>query len=386
MMAETDTQTTSSLTPFHVVIVVWGERYVDTLLRVTFPTLLAHGNLPALSGLVAPEIFLVTTPHDENTIRNTPIFDQIRQHATMAVHHLDPQKWHHKYDAMVHGHHVAMQRAAGRGVCLFLAPDALICDGMLKRLHDIWLGGRRIIAGYGPRLVGETLLPELFRLPEYHPDAALSLPPRRLVEIALPHLHADVLAHRLDSPNYPQRPYMGLWDGPDGDGMLIRCLNIHPYLFDCRDIGPDVAPSIIDWDLVPQHLTNPNALHVETDSDSFNIWGISSLHDVECPARPNRFSPQRLAHWMLKNGYPLVNRLLASYPLCYHYRDLTPRWAELAVRSREEFATAADPARIDRFTRALFLLLLDLRARTASLHRGLRRFRKRAKARISDAA
>lgn len=322
-----------AVVPFHIVIVVWGATYVDLMLSVTVPMLLAPGNIPALPNREASEVLICTTPEDEAAIRASTLFAQLAAMITVTFHHL-PDGGAHKYDRMTQGHHIAMQRAAGRGVCIFLGPDAAFSDGMLLRLYNLWKSGKRIVAGYGPRLAADTFVPALKQRVEYTSGMPLAMPPRQLVALAMQHLHFDVRAHWVDSPHYPRRPYMCVWSGPDGDGMLIRPFNLHPYLFDCRALSGKMMAMVIDWNFIPNWLENFNELWVETDSDGFNIWGLSPTHVREMDEQPNSFSHRKVALWLVANNHHIINRVLSTYALRYHACALTPAWDALIAKSR----------------------------------------------------
>ena len=58
--------------PVRLITMAWGERYVEELLGITIPALLAAGNLPALAGEFECEFVVVT---------ETRFFDRIARSA-----------------------------------------------------------------------------------------------------------------------------------------------------------------------------------------------------------------------------------------------------------------------------------------------------------------
>jgi hypothetical protein len=288
----------------------------------------------------------VTTKEDEAELRRSDAFRRLER--LIAVRFLRLERAEaHKYERMSRGHRAALRHAAGRGYCVFLAPDALVSDGALRRLDELAAGGRRVVAGFGPPVVQETIARELGALPGRREGEPLVLEPRRIVEIAMRHLHADTLAHFADCPTFPEKPYACIWPGPGGDGMLVRALSLHPYLFDARPIAEDdeLANLTIDWALIPRFVADWNEFYVETDSDGFSVWGMGPQAVRAKPPHPNRLDPEKLSLWLLRNNYAFVNRASFAYPVRFHAGPLDAAWEALVRRTQEFALDVIDPNR-----------------------------------------
>lgn len=331
---------------FFYVNVVWGEDYVDLFTSLSIPTLLSPRNLPSLPNLAASQMLIVTTAGDELRIRGSAIFARLEQ--TIDVVFLPIELWSaQKYELMNHAHRRAIEYVAGRGFCVFLSPDAILSDGTLVRLYELARTGRRVVAGFGPPVILEGIVPEFKALRQYRAGEALSLPPRDLVSMALRHLHPDMCHHNAASDYFPEKPYACFWDGPDGDGMLVRSLSLHPYLFDTRLIpaGEDLHNVTIDWALIPRFVTDWNSFYVETDLDNFCILGISSGRVRVKPGQLNRLDAEKLSLWLLRNDYAFLNRASFGYAIKLHSGPLNARWEELERRTRDFALDVIDPAR-----------------------------------------
>jgi hypothetical protein len=339
-------QTTGDEPRFYYVNAVWGEDYVDVFCAISIPTLLSPANLPSLPNRAVSQFLILTTPEDRKRIAASAIYPLLA--ATIEVVFL-PIKTAaaHKYELMNRAHKRAIEYVARRGFCVFLAPDAVVSDGMLRRLYDLARAGRRVVAGFGPRLVQETIVPEFTALPGYRVGEGLTLPPRELVSIALRHLHPDTLQHDVASESFPEQPYACFWKGPNGDGMLLRSLNLHPYLFDCGLVPPgeNLDNVTIDWALMPRFVLDWNTFYVETDSDNFSIYGLSPLTVRAKPRRRNKIDAEVLSVWLLRNNYAFINRASFAYAIKFHVRPLNEDWAKLEKATREFALNVIDPNR-----------------------------------------
>jgi hypothetical protein len=335
--------------PFYFVNVVWGVDYVSLFVRFSIPTLLSARNLPSLPNREVSEFLIITTSEDAEHIRNSVIFPLLSQYIKVVFLPITVTA-EHKYDLMTLGHRMAVEYVDRRGFCVFLSPDALVSDGTLQRLFDLVVGGRRVIAGFGPRVDEERFLADVRKLPQYRDGEPLSLPSRQLVEMTMQCLHSDTKHHFVDCPYFPEKPYACIWSGPQGDGMLVRSLNLHPYVFDCRLIGEgdNVAHLTIDWYLIPRFVTDWNDFYVEKDSDQVCIIGTTPVGLKAKPRKRNCLDAETLSLWLLRNQYALINRTSFLYPILFHSRPLIQEWETLKRYTGEFALDVVDPNRATR--------------------------------------
>src|SRR4029077_7367139 len=65
--------------PTRVITYAWGERYVDTLLTLTLPALLAPGNLPYVASEVPCELVILTERRFFSKFYSHPTIARIRK-------------------------------------------------------------------------------------------------------------------------------------------------------------------------------------------------------------------------------------------------------------------------------------------------------------------
>ncbi len=343
-----DRQGGKALPRFFFINVVWGPDYVDLLTEFSIPTLLAPGNIPGLPNREQCEFIIVAPERDGERIRASAIYAKLAETIKVVFVPLELST-EHKYDQMSRGHGLAVDYVARRGFCIFLAPDAVVSDGMMKRLFDLALQGRRVVAGFGPRVDQDATICILRNLAQYRPGEPLPLDPRRLVELTMDNLHRDLRHHFVDSPCFPEQPYACVWPGPQGDGMLVRSLNLHPYLFDAQlipeGVGFDPHTMTVDWSVLPRFLADWNDLYVEKDSDNFCVVGMTPAGILAKPQKDNRLDAEKLSFWLLRLRYEVINRNSFLYPIVFHGRPMNDEWTELIQRTGEFALQVVDPAR-----------------------------------------
>jgi hypothetical protein len=334
------------LPPFFYVNVVWGADYVDPFTQFSIPSLLAPNNIAGAPNRQVSEFVIVATDEDTERIRSSAIFPRLCKliQVTFLPFTVTTE---HKYSEMNRGHALAVDYVARRGYCVFLSPDAIVSDGMVKRLFVLAAQGRRVVAGFGPRVEQDAFLQEIRGAPEYRQGEPLALNPVRLVALMMAHLHPDTLKHFVDCAHFPEKPYACIWPAPAEDGMLVRALNLHPYLFDTRLIPErqdwDWTTMTIDWNLMPLFVTDWNDVYVEKDSDNFCIASLTPAGVRAKPNVPNRLETETLSLWLLRNRYALINRSSFLYSILFHARPLNDEWTALVKRTDSFAREVADP-------------------------------------------
>lgn len=330
---------------FFYVNVVWGDEYLRAFTECSIPTLLASGNIPGTPNLPQSEFVIVAPDEAERQIRQSAIFPLLER--TIRVTFLPMEVTsEQKYAQMSRGHSRAVEYVARRGYCVFLAPDAIASAGMMRRLYDLASRGQKVVAGFGPRVNQAAMMRALRSLPQHEPGSALAVAPRELVSLTMAHLHRDLRHHFVDSQFFPTVPNVCVWPGPDGDGMLIRSLNLHPYLFDTRLLPEgriDWRTTTIDWSLIPRFVTDWNDLYVEKDSDHFCIVGMAPEDLISKPEQPNRLEEKELSLFILRHRHEMLNRCSFLYPIAFHARSLDVAWEALVAQTGTFARNVVDP-------------------------------------------
>ena len=134
-----------------ILLPVWGERYVRDFLDFCLPSLLAPGNIPALSRL-APCTFVLLTPvRDAAAIKQSPLWGLLRRHCEVRIEPLDDLVSESSSTVLTLAYASAIRQAGKRAIdtCFIpLVADYVLSDGsLLKVVERIFAGASGVLTG-----------------------------------------------------------------------------------------------------------------------------------------------------------------------------------------------------------------------------------------------
>src|SRR5262249_51985361 len=121
--------------------------------------------------------------------------------------------------------------AEAGAVLLYLIPDMILADGSMRTMGRHLAQGKRAVMVAGLRAAKDSLLPEV--LSRFAKDGIVSVPPRRLVSLAVGHLHPIMQDHLYDGPADGFNPSFFCWPVAN-EGYVVRCAHLQPVLVDFR--------------------------------------------------------------------------------------------------------------------------------------------------------
>jgi len=318
--------------PFYYVMVVWGEKYVESLLKVTLPCVMAPRNLSALSNLEESRFLIITTPEDEPKIADAPIFSSLRDTITTQI--LTPPWLDHDLPYFLkaaRGHMMAAELAVENGAfCVYLAPDFVLSDGALLHLESLARQGKEAVMIPGIRLVRESLLQELAQRNLFKPDSPISLSSRALVDMALGHVHEEDQRYNWGHPCFARAPVVCTWNVQKEKGLLIRAFHLHPILVSMQGIRDlsSLESNTIDGDFLGYNIGDWDKIHVEQDSDNIVMFSLTEKDERRLPLIPNVASIERvgaLAYSVLVNP---LHRYFFTKAIKLHCAELNENWRD----------------------------------------------------------
>src|ERR1051326_74723 len=186
-----------------LIIPVWGERYVDKVLSVTLPAVLAPGNLPTLCQNFAVELVIVTETRLFELFHRAPAYQSAARICTVKLIALDDVLTEFATD-----YGITLTQALFRGFAdlgtrmtetylLFLNADFIVCDGAFGHLGALMQQGKRVIHAPSFRVVAEDVLTPLSAAVD-GATCTLRLTAREMVKLALAHKHPTVRARTVN--------------------------------------------------------------------------------------------------------------------------------------------------------------------------------------------
>lgn len=321
-----------------LVTAVWGSWHVDAFIRFALPSLLAEGNLPAFRGAVDTDYLIHTRRSDALAIRAAPVFQTLSRTVRVEiVTHPDrifgspiethAAIWHSTVNA-------AKQANRFLGVVI---PDMVWADGAFGTLARMIQSGKKAFYASFVRVVSETFSEELSQHNGWSDGVVCAVSPRRLMELAIRHLHPLQAAYFRDSQHFPFHAECVLWPVSD-EGFLMRCLANSVLLFHAADYPVNRQFSLA---AVKQSAD----VAFLTDSDAFFGAGLTPLmKDADWYFERRTADLEEVGAWWLDYEGP-AHRELARQRLRFHDRDMTePAW-RTAERQSDFFVAQAVVAR-----------------------------------------
>jgi hypothetical protein len=284
--------------PFYFIVSFWGREYREHFLRLCASSLLAPGNLPALSGSRSSRFLICTTNEDWACIQSDPIvrlleastvleFIELRRSvpeflkpvyqerlrrtgsnggfsgespdgATVTPDEVASSESfgalraigkeigteltiHHHYALrilfMSAGHKAAACRAHADGAyAVFLAPDMVLSDGSVAHLDRLARGGDKVVLVAACRFAQDECLAEFRKRGMIEPGKPLILPSRLLVEISFANMHPETACFEFDSPYFCDMASSAFWRVGRDRGVLLHSFFWAPLLVSYGDV------------------------------------------------------------------------------------------------------------------------------------------------------
>lgn len=206
----------------------WGERYVDDLVEITIPALLAPGNLPAFAETFACEFVIVT---------ETRLFDHITRSAAIAgLLNFADLRLVPIDDLLSPWYGITLTFALVRGFAdlgsamtqthlVFLNADFIVADGSYRRLAEVIKRGERLVVSPSYCMNLEDTVDRLRRRRDAA-SGALPLDRRELAAIIIANRHNTIRAKTVNQRMFRIHRYDQFYWYVDDKTMLGRQLPI----------------------------------------------------------------------------------------------------------------------------------------------------------------
>ncbi len=325
--------------PTRIIGYAWGDGYVDELLNLALPALLAPGNLPAVAAQVSCELVLVSEKRLFVKIASHPAVREVQKLCPVRLVGLDDlitrsDKYGMALTYALHRAFADLGPAMTNAWLMFFNADFILADGSLRNLLGHLMRGERIVASPSYCTVKEDLLPQLKQRLALDPTR-LSIAPREMAELILQHRHITIRGKTINQRRF----------------HLLQADQFYWQVDDKTLIGQQMPVAIVG--MRPQrHLTEPNAfwdhgLMLELcpdaevkllgDSDEFLMLelrsgGVALEQIVPGPPDPRDLA-ERMITWVTPYQLSFAHR-----PLLLHAGDIPPA-AQAAHKELDAFVT-----------------------------------------------
>ena len=310
--------------PARVITYAWGDAYVEDLLSLTIPALLAPGNLPYLASQVPCEVVMLTEERLFARVSDHPAIERIRTICPFKLIGLDDlitapdKKYGMALTYALHRGFADLGAAMTDHWLIFLNADFVLAEGSLRTLLDHLVRGERLVASPSYCVVAKEAKPELLKRVDPK-TRTLSMLPRDMAKLALAHRHNTIRSKTVNQSafhiRYMEQFYWLLDDSTLlGHQMPVAIVGLRPESYVAepnsywdhglmKEFCPTVEPDVIG------------------DSDDFLMIELREqdvAHDDILPGWPQ---PVELAERMISWVTP-YQRSFARYPLTLHAYDV----------------------------------------------------------------
>ena len=322
--ARSATQTALKL-PTRIISYAWGAEYVDTLLTLTLPALLAPDNLPFVAAEVPCALVILTERRFFAKFNSHPVIAEIRKHCPVRLMKLDDlivskDKYGMSLTYVLHRGFSDLGSEMTNQWQIFLNADFILANGSLRHLIAHLSHGERIVASPSYCVDAEETIPELRKRLDQS-NSTLCISHRELAQLILAHRHGVIRGKTVNQQQFHMR-YMDqfYWDVDDntmiGSQMPVAIVGLRPERYVAE------PNSYWDYGLIREYCPSAE-ICVLGDSDCFTMLelrhrSVAEDQVVLGPANPNEIAG-RMITWVTP-----YQRDFLKFSLTLHACDLPP--------------------------------------------------------------
>lgn len=252
-----------------IITMVWGDRYVDDLLNLTMPALLAPNNLPAFSTQFQTELVVVTETRLFERFRRAPVFAKVLEYCDVRLLPID--------DLLSPWYGITLTYALVRGFAdlgpamvdthlVFINADFILANGSYRKLAEVIKRGERLVVSPSYCMNLESTLPRL-RAARDKQSLAISMAPRDMAALLIENRHNTIRAKTANQQLFRIHRYDQFYWYVDDHTLLARQLPIAVvYMRPERVLT--VMPTFWDYGVISEFCPNIKPC-ILGDSDDF---------------------------------------------------------------------------------------------------------------------
>jgi hypothetical protein len=281
-------------------VVFWGEEYRRYFLDYSLASLMAEGNIPAITDKANARLLIATTEEDWQAIQSEPIFKAAE--ALIAIEHVPHEvpanvPTSEKMAVMSQAHRkLARRMFEDRAHGSFIYPDMVVATNFLSKLEELARKGRKAVLYMNVRFANEKMLHALQARGIAKHGAPLTIKAPELVRLTIENMHSEMARGGFDSNGYDYGCASFFWVVTPGKDLVFHCGSWVPMLIDYRAIkGHDLRTfdlSTIDGDYVARNFPLDEVYASRSSDELFMISFTpeSRLHYSLKPYVPYRFA------------------------------------------------------------------------------------------------
>ena len=309
--------------PTRIITYAWGEKYVDTLLTLTLPALLAPGNLPYVASEVPCELVILSQRRFFSKFNRHPAIARVQNICPIRLIRLDDlivskDKYGMTLTYALHRAFSDLGPAMTEHWQIFLNADFILADGSLRTVIGRLSRGERIVASPSYCTIAEEVAPEL-RKHLNTPSSTLSISHRQLARLILQHRHTVMRGKTINQTAFHMRyADQFYWSVDDstllGYQMPVSIVGLWPE----RHVAEPT--SYWDFGLIWEYCPRADVC-VIGNSDEFTMLELRDDNVAQDQIALGPLDKAEIAQRMVTWVTPYQQHFL-KFPLTLHERDL----------------------------------------------------------------
>jgi hypothetical protein len=323
-MTGDDSRRSTPITAVHILLPVWGYKYIKQMLEFCIPTLLASGNIPSVAKTIRTKFVLLTREKDSMLVKDHPSWVELSRVCETEIRSIDDLVTRDNHTAVITlaFHRAIVEAGSGRNdICfVFMNSDFLVANNALKNVVDrIASGSSGVLAGNFQVAAEETA--PLLRSRVDNRTRSLEMSPRDLLAFGFLHLHPATVANVVNLGIAHNASSNRLFWRVDANTLLGRFFLIHVVAV--RPERLDEAPlSSYDYSFIPEMCPSGN-VHLVQDSDEYVVIEMQPTGHEASEIRRGSLSSHHLAH-SLSQWATVQHRANASKTIYFHSKEIPP--------------------------------------------------------------
>lgn len=339
-------------TPIYFGVSVWGREFCESFVNCALASLLADGNIPALSNLSEKNLFIIyTTKSDWDWLVEQPMIKLLKQYIAVAfleMPHITKEEYlqlnnslkSRKLYLMTLGHRQILNKMyADKAVGSIVISDSIYANNSIQSAYKHIANGKMAVMVFCPRFSTTALIDELRNSQYLRQDHPLSIDSRKLLEMAMRNLHIDMQMQDWNAPYLPEFLFETSWRLPDNAGLLFHTWTCWYSFINYARLSEHNIQSLdnntIDGVYFGANLISKEC-HFITDSDEFTLISFSPHIDRKTKPIYNFFQTKKILEiikiiFAKKTIFGTINMQtdlfkleFAKSPIYMHVKDLTP--------------------------------------------------------------
>lgn len=306
-------------------VVLWGECYRRYFTDWCLPSLLAPGNLPALTGDV--KCLIVCPDEDWRAIKTTPAFDRLTRCAQPVHVPFEPDRNLNPCKAMGAGHRMATQHIAeAKGVGIPVTPDLMLSDRLLANAQRMAESGASVVLTCALRFAEEALIVAMHRRWKHIGQLPLIISAREMAAMGLESMHAETRSYEWGRPGLHPSP-SALWV-PVAGGMVCCTMSWAPVWLDYSTVAAHTTQTFDRWtmdgDYVYRNWGDGPTVRAMRDTDDGCLvsWSPETRDDGKPIPPPTHLESDALGRWFNHRQFDPLKRKLFWEPVLWHGGEL----------------------------------------------------------------